>query len=207
MAQGNRSKEVWLIPKRVNLHQTICLLDGIIERNYDRTTWNPGKQNNLGVNLKKLGATRDGKNISPQAIRTLFASIPQYLGFAYINVNTTPNTVCITKAGYELWNYHKGELEPIRNLVEDKDKTIQESEKILYQMEKLQITNPVILKDCENIFVFPFRITLKLLLELEYLDIEELAYFVFQMHDESEFELTLKKIKKFRKTKHHLAEK
>lgn len=198
MAQGNRSKEVWLIPKRVNLHQTICLLDGIIERNYDRTTWNPGKQNNLGVNLKKLGATRDGKNISPQAIRTLFASIPQYLGFAYINVNTTPNTVCITKAGYELWNYHKGELEPIRNLVEDKDKTIQESEKILYQMEKLQITNPVILKDCENIFVFPFRITLKLLLELEYLDIEELAYFVFQMHDESEFELTLKKIKKFR---------
>lgn len=198
MAQGNRSKEVWLIPKRVNLHQTICLIDGIIERNYDNTTWNPGKQNNLGVNLKKLGATRDGKNISPQAIRTLFASIPQYLGFAYINVNTTPNTVCITKAGYDLWNYHKEELQPIRNLVEDKDKTIQESEKILSQMEKLQITNPVILKDCENIYVFPFRITLKLLLELEYLDIEELAYFVFQMHDESEFDLTLRKIKKFR---------
>ena len=37
MAQRNRSKEVWLIPKRVNLHQTICLLDGIIERNYDKT--------------------------------------------------------------------------------------------------------------------------------------------------------------------------
>ena len=199
MAQRNRSKEVWLIPKRVNLHQTICLLDGIIERNYDKTTWNPGKQNNLGVNLKRLGATKNGKNISPQAIRTLFASLPQYLGFAYINVNTTPNTVCITKAGYDLWEFHKKELVPLRNLVKDKDKTIQMSEKILYQMEKLQITNPVILKDCENIFVFPFRITLKLLLELEYLDIEELAFYVFQMHDETECELIIKKIQNFRK--------
>ena len=34
MAQQNRSKEIWLIPKRANLHQTICLIDGIIERNY-----------------------------------------------------------------------------------------------------------------------------------------------------------------------------
>ena len=31
MAQKNRTKEIWLIPKRVNLHQTICLIDGIIE--------------------------------------------------------------------------------------------------------------------------------------------------------------------------------
>ena len=65
MAQKNRTKEIWLIPKRVNLHQTICLIDGIIERKYDGTSWNPQKQNNLGVNLKKWGATRDGKNISP----------------------------------------------------------------------------------------------------------------------------------------------
>lgn len=61
MAQKNRSKEIWLIPKRVNLHQTICLIDGIIERKYDGTSWNPQKQNNLGVNLKKWGATKDGK--------------------------------------------------------------------------------------------------------------------------------------------------
>ena len=63
MAQKNRSKEIWLIPKRVNLHQTICLIDGIIERKYDGTSWNPQKQNNLGVNLKKWGATKYGKNI------------------------------------------------------------------------------------------------------------------------------------------------
>lgn len=93
MAQKNRSKEIWLIPKRVNLHQTICLIDGIIERKYDGTSWNPQKQNNLGVNLKKWGATKDGKNISPQAIRTLVASIPQYLGFLYVNTESTPNTI------------------------------------------------------------------------------------------------------------------
>ena len=71
MAQQNRSKELWLIPKRGNLHQTICLIDGIIDRNYSGTSWNPSKQDNLGVNLKKWGATNDGKNIS----RTLCCSI------------------------------------------------------------------------------------------------------------------------------------
>lgn len=90
MAQKDRTKEIWLIPKRSNLHQTICLIDGLIERKYDGTSWNAQKQNNLGVNLKNWGATRTGKNISPQAIRTLVASIPQYLGFVYINTNTTP---------------------------------------------------------------------------------------------------------------------
>jgi len=34
MAQKNRTKEIWLIPKRVNLHQTVCLIDGIKERGY-----------------------------------------------------------------------------------------------------------------------------------------------------------------------------
>ena len=199
MAQQNRSKEIWLIPKRVNLHQTICLIDGIIERNYDGTSWNPNKQNNLGVNLKKWGATRDGKNISPQAIRTLMASIPQYLGFAYINNNTTPNTICLTETGYDLWNYHKDKLVKIPNLNDGKDKIITSSKLVLKQMEKLQITNPVILKDCENILVFPFRMTLKLLLKLDYLDVEELAYFVFKIRDESEFDLVSKEIQNFRK--------
>ena len=72
MAQGNRSKEIWLIPKRGSLHQTICLIDGITERKYDGTSWNDAKQNNLGVNLKNWGATKSGKNISSQP-QTLFA--------------------------------------------------------------------------------------------------------------------------------------
>ena len=199
MAQKNRTKEVWLIPKRVNLHQTICLIDGILERNYDRTSWNPQKQNNLGVNLKKWGATRDGKNISSQAIRTLVASIPQYLGFVYINTETTPNTICLTDAGRRLWDQHKGELEKVPNLAAAKDQLIQQSSVVLRQMEKLQITNPVIHKDCENIAVFPFRFMLRLLLEVGYLDQEEIAYFLFQVGGEDEIDALIREITDFRK--------
>jgi hypothetical protein len=202
MAQGNRSKEIWLIPKRVSLHQTICLIDGITERKYDGTSWNDAKQNNLGVNLKNWGATKSGKNVSSQSIRTLTASIPQYLGFVYINTNTTPNSICITEAGKKLLDRHKGELIKVKNLGEGKEFLIEQSEVALAQMVKLQITNPIILKDCENILVFPFRMTLKLLLELEYLDREELAYFVFRIKDESEFDLALQEIRNFRQLEH-----
>lgn len=201
MAQKERTKEYWLIPKRGSLHQTICLVDGIIERNYDTTTWNPQKQNNLGVNLKNWGATRDGKNVSPQSIRTLTASLPQYLGFLYINTTKTPNTICVTKAGHKLLEYHKPQLVKVKNLIKGKDVIIKDSPIILSQMEKLQITNPIILKDCENILVFPFRFTLKLLNELEYLDREEIAYFLFNTKDESEIELKIQEIHQFRNLK------
>lgn len=199
MAQKNRTKEIWLIPKRVNLHQTICLIDGIIERKYDGTSWNPQKQNNLGVNLKKWGATKDGKNISPQAIRTLVASIPQYLGFLYVNTESTPNTICLTEAGMALWHKHKEELVKVPNLVEGKDLLITESEAVLKQMEKLQITNPVINKDCENIYVFPFRFMLKVLMRVGYLDQEEIAYFLFKVRNEDEVDLIVQEIENFRK--------
>ncbi|MBQ9965650.1 MAG: AlwI family type II restriction endonuclease [Clostridia bacterium] len=199
MAQQNRSKEIWLIPKRVNLHQTICLIDGIIERKYNDTTWNPQKQNNLGVNLKKWGATRDGRNISPQAIRTLVASIPQYLGFTYINTAKTPNTICLTRAGLKLWEQHKDELVKIPNLIEGNDLLITESDIVLHQMEKLQITNPIINKDCENIYVFPFRFMLKVLLKVNYLDKEEIAYFLFKVRGEDEVDLISQEILNFRK--------
>lgn len=199
MAQKNRTKEIWLIPKRVNLHQTICLIDGIIERKYDGTSWNPQKQNNLGVNLKKWGATKDGKNISQQAIRTLVASIPQYLGFLYVNTESTPNTICLTEAGMALWHKHKDELVKVPNLVEGKDLLITESEAVLKQMEKLQITNPVIKKDCENIYVFPFRFMLKVLLKVGYLDQEEIAYFLFKVRNEDEIDVIVQEIENFRK--------
>lgn len=199
MAQKNRTKELWLIPKRVNLHQTICLIDGILERKYDGTSWNPQKQNNLGVNLKKWGATKTGKNISPQAMRTLVASIPQYLGFLYINTESTPNTICLTEAGMALWRKHKDELVKVPNLVKGKDSLITESEAVLKQMEKLQITNPVINKDCENIQVFPFRFLLKVLRKVGYLDQEEIAYFLFKVRHEDEVEAIVQEIENFRK--------
>ncbi len=200
MAQKNRTKEIWLIPKRVNLHQTICLIDGIIERKYNGTSWNPQKQNNLGVNLKKWGATKDGKNISPQAIRTLVASIPQYLGFLYINSESTPNTICLTEAGMALWHRHKDELIKVPNLIEGKESEslITKSEIVLKQMEKLQITNPIINKDCENIYVFPFRFMLRVLLKVGYLDQEEIAYFLFKVRNEDEVDMIVQEINNFR---------
>lgn len=198
MAQKNRTKEIWLVPKRVSLHQTVCLIDGIIERKYDGTSWNPQKQNNLGVNLKKWGATRDGKNISAQAIRTLVASIPQYLGFVYINSETTPNTICLTEAGMSLWHRHKDELVQLPNLNEGRDNLIKESEIVLQQLEKLQITNPIISKDCENIFVFPFRFMLRVLQKVHYLDQEEIAYFLFKVRNEDEVNLISQDILNFR---------
>lgn len=199
MAHKDRTKEIWLIPKRNSLHQTICLIDGILERNYNGVSWNAQNQNNLGVNLKRWGATNTGKNIAAQSIRTLVASMPQYLGFLYINTNTTPHTICLTDAGIKLHEMHKFDLKKIENLNKGNSDLIKHSEAILLQMEKLQITNPIILKDCENIMVFPFRLTLKILLQLQYLDREEIAYFLFKTKNESEFKLTVQEILNFRK--------
>jgi len=60
------------------------------------------------------------------------------------------------------------------------------------------ITNPQIKKDCENILVFPFRMTLKLLLELDYLDKEEIGYILFHTKSEDELPLVIERIKNFR---------
>ena len=201
MAQGNRSKEVWLVPKRGSLHQTVYLLQSIVNRRYDNTTWNQQKQNNIGNDLRKMGATRYGRTISNQSVRTLAASIPQYLGFLYIDTNTTPNTIKITEAGYQLLDVHSGDIRETRTLSDARARgyLIEESPILRNQFEKLQLTNPIELPHCENILVFPFRFTLKLLLELEYLDREELAYIVFHVKDETEYNLTVEKIKAFRR--------
>ena len=57
------------------------LLKGILDSNYNGKTWNGSKQDRLGSYLGKNGATKNGKNITPQSLRTLLASIPQYFGF------------------------------------------------------------------------------------------------------------------------------
>lgn len=200
MVQKNRSKEVWLVPKRGSLHQTICLIESLINRNYDQTRWNEQKQNNMGNDLRKRGAVKERRSPSNQSIRTLLASVPQYFGLLYIDTRTTPSTVKLTEAGKKLYNYHKQSISNIGTLGEGKrnGNLIQTSPIVLEQFEKLQITNPVILKDCENIFVFPFRTVLKLLLELNYIDREELAYFVFSIRSEDEVPLVIENIKRFR---------
>jgi len=201
MAQKNRDKEFWLIPKRANLHQSILLTRGVIDLKYDLKTWNGSKQDRLGSYLGKNGATNNGKNITPQAVRTLLASIPQYLGFLYINSKSTPNTLVVTDAGKKLIDFHKNDYKVMKNLKEGEENgdTISESEFYLKQFEKLQITNPIILKDCENIFTFPLIASYKLLLELTYLDIEEISYILFKIKDETELNLAKVEIESFRK--------
>lgn len=201
MVQKNRSREVWLVPKRGSLHQTICLIESLINRKYDNTSWNDQKQNNLGNDLRKRGAVRIKRSPSNQSIRTLVASVPQYFGLLYIDSSTTPNTIKLTEAGERLYNYHKSSIKNIGTLGEGQNngELIKTSPIILEQFEKLQITNPILLKDCENIYVFPFRAVLKILLDLGYLDREELAYFIFSIRGEDEIPLVINNIKKFRK--------
>lgn len=199
MAQGNRSKELWLVPKRVNLHQSIVFVEAILDRGYDGVNWNPQKQNNLGVNLKNKGATRSGRNISAQAIRTLLASIPQYLGFAFIDDTGSSNVIRVTDAGKILVKNHKDSIVDVGRLGLNPELEITISEVATNQLLKLQLTNPIVLKDCENIRLFPFRFLLKLLLKVEYLDLEEIAYFLLQTKDETDLELKTLEIENFRK--------
>ena len=184
MAQNNRDKEFWLIPKRANLHQSVILLKGILESNYNGKTWNSSKQDRLGAYLGKNGATNSGRNITPQALRTLLASIPQYFGFTFINTDTTPHTLFITEAGNTILKELDSSLKGYNysNLREaEKDEgTINYSDTYLKQFLKLQITNPVILKDCESISVFPLIFTLKVLRKTRYLTYEEVALFIFR---------------------------
>ena len=55
-----------------------------------------------------------------------------------------------------------------------------------------------ILKYCEDVYVFPYRVTLELIQYLDYLTIEEIAMFVFFIRDSSEIAMKVKEIKNFR---------
>lgn len=202
MAQKDRDKEFWLIPKRANLHQTVVLLKGIIDLEYDGKTWNGAKQDRLGSYLAKKGATESGKTITPQSIRTLVASIPQYFGFLFINQDTTPNTLHITESGKKLVEENIVFLEEynypsLKAAVKDKG-DLNYSNIYLKQFEKLQITNPVILKDCENIFLFPLSFVLKVIRKTEYLTLQEIAYFIFRCKNQDEIDLVILEILNFR---------
>jgi hypothetical protein len=202
MAQKNRDKEFWLIPKRANLHQSVVLLKGILESSYNGKTWNGSKQDRLGAYLGKNGATNSGRNITPQALRTLLASIPQYFGFTFINTDTTPNTLFVTKAGntivkeleYLLNNYDYSNLRE----AEKDEGTINYSNTYLKQFLKLQLTNPVILKDCESILVFPLIFTLQVLKKTRYLTYEEIALFIFRSKSQNEIDFVTLEIENFR---------
>lgn len=201
MGKITKKKELWHIPKRGNIHQAIFMVYVINSDKFNKKAWNSGKQENIASEMSKVGLTNSGKALTPQSVRTLLANLPKYLGFIFIDESTTPAKLMVTDAGNELIEHHQVEkIKKQKSLGEYQRKglLINTSPIFLKQLSKLIITNPIIKNDCQNIIVFPFRVTLKLLLKLGYLDIEELAYIVFHMKTEREFSLVLQKIKNFR---------
>ena len=78
--------------KRGSLHQTICLIESLINRNYDQTRWNEQKQNNIGNDLRKRGAVR--KKDPFKSIYSYFTCFNSTVfRVLYIDSSTTPNTV------------------------------------------------------------------------------------------------------------------
>jgi len=201
MAKLTRTKEIWHIPKRGSTHQTIYMVYVLTWDKFLGKSWSSSKQEMLGSEMGKAGLTKSGKAITHQSIRTLLANLPKYLGFVYLDDSSTPPRIMVTDIGFELIKRHRIEKVPKhKNLSEYKKAgdLIETSDVFKEQMAKLIITNPSILKDCKNILVFPFRMTLKLLLELGYLDKEEIGYILFHTKREDEFPLVVERIKNFR---------
>lgn len=194
-----RSLEIWHIPKRQNIHQIIGAVELLVQETFNGKSWTGMRKENFNTQLGRQGLTNNGKPLSPSARRTL-EGLLKYLGFIYVDNTTTPPTIYVTNAGLELIKKHGsvlGKRKTLRQVQENKEEIV-ESPLVKHQMTKLQITNPVIKKDCINILLFPFRITLRLLLELQKLSKEELGYIVFSMKKEDEYKLIVERIKTFR---------
>ena len=201
MAKLTRTKEMWHIPKRGSVHQTVYMIYVLTWEKFLGKSWSSGKQEALGSEMGKAGLTKSGKALTHQSIRTLLANLPKYLGFVYIDESSRPPKIMVSDIGYELIKKHNiTEIPKHKNLSKYKEASdlVETSEIFEKQMSKLIITNPSIIKDCQHILVFPFRMTLKLLLDLEYLDKEEIGYILFHTRAEDEYPVVLEKIKTFR---------
>jgi len=201
MAKLTRTKEIWHIPKRGSVHQTIYMVYVLTWDKFLGKSWSSGKQESLGSEMGKAGLTESGRAVTHQSIRTLLANLPKYLGFVYLDESSTPPRIMVTDIGYELIKRHQIEKVPKHKKLsqyKQEGDLIEISDVFKEQMTKLIITNPSILKDCKNILIFPFRMALKLLLELNYLDKEEIGYILFHTKKEDELPLVVEKIKNFR---------
>ena len=201
MAKLSRTKELWHIPKRGSVHQTIGMVHILAQDKFRGKSWSSGKQEALITEMGKVGLTRNGRLITHQSIRTLLANLPKYLGFVYIDQSSTPEKIIVTDVGYELIRHHDLTSLPVHNSLSEYESAgdlIKTSEVFRNQMAKLVITNPQIRNDCKNILVFPFRMTLKLLLELDYLDMEEIGYILFHTKSEDAFPSVIERIRNFR---------
>jgi hypothetical protein len=195
----SRSLEIWHIPKRKNIHQVIGAVEILSDVSFNGKSWTSMKQESFNTKLGQMGLTNSGRPLSPSGRRTLEALI-KYLGFIYVDNLTTPPTMNVTSAGFDLIRKHKSVLNLRKNLklaTSNKEEIIY-SDVVCNQLIKLQITNPTMKEDCINILLFPFRTTLEILTKVNHLTINELGYIVFSMKNYDELQLTVEKIKSFR---------
>lgn len=174
-----RTTEMWHIPKRKNIEQMEGVLKILLDPKLDINgkAWTKGRRETFNTELAKRGLTESGAPLSPSGRRTLEALL-KYFGLIYY----AAPIIRVTNAG--------------RYFVKNPQKTFQ------LQMLKLQITNPVIIEDCTGIQVFPFRATLRLLLDARlkgFLTFEEIGYILFmRMKQESDYETIVKDVIRFR---------
>lgn len=173
-----RTKEIWHFPKRASLLQTQGFVRILKELGFHEKSWTKARKETFNTELAKQGYTESGSPLAPSSLRTLEALV-KYLGFVYVDNKGKTPLMHITDAGLELLR------DPVKALET--------------QMAKLQITNPGILKDCIGIKTFPFRTTLKLLVELGYLSYEEIGYLLFtKLKSEGDYPLVRDEIIRFR---------
>src|SRR3989338_5797401 len=123
MAKLTRSKELWHIPKRGSIHQTIYMVYILAWEKFLGKTWSPGKQEAIGTEMGKAGLTESGGSITHQSVRTLLANLPKYLGFVYIDESSRPARIIVTDIGYELIKRHNiAKIKTQKNLKEYKTK-------------------------------------------------------------------------------------
>ena len=116
MAKLSRTKELWHIPKRGNVHQTIYMVHLLTGEKFNGKAWSRTKQELLATEMGKAGLTEKGIALSHQSVRTLLANIPKYLGFIYIDELTNPSRLIVTEVGNLLVNHHK-----IKNVKQEKN--------------------------------------------------------------------------------------
>ena len=182
-----RTKEMWHIPKRKNIEQMKGAIEILLDPqlSFNGKTWTKGRKETFNTELAKRGFTESEAPLSPSGLRTLEALL-KYFGFIFY----IEPIIQVTDAGrYFLKNPR---------------------EAFTLQMLKLQITNPVILRSCVGIHVFPFRTTLRLLLDnrLEgFLTSGEMGYILFmRMKHERDYEKVVKDIQSFRNSGQEIRE-
>ncbi|OGL54259.1 MAG: hypothetical protein A3C43_10575 [Candidatus Schekmanbacteria bacterium RIFCSPHIGHO2_02_FULL_38_11] len=174
-----RTKNIWHLPKRASLVQVQGFVKILKELGFYGKSWTKARKETFNTEFAKQGYTESGSPLAPSSLRTLEALV-KYLGFVYVDNKGKTPLMHITDAGLDL--------------LKDSIKALET------QMVKLQITNPGILKDCIGIKTFPFRSTLKLLIELDYLSYEEIGYLLFiRLKSEEDYSLVLNEIVRFRK--------